>query len=97
MRVPTPLPPRTTPHWIVSEADAGCRLDKYLAQPDRAGSRSKAVAALARGKVFLNNAEAGTEDASRPLANGDDVRLGDAPPAPELTPPEVDSTPQPRR
>lgn len=73
--MPSALPPRNTPLWIVSATDAGSRLDKYLAQPDRAGSRSKAVTALERGKVLVNEAEVGAPDASRPLAEGDTVRL----------------------
>ena len=37
----------------VGATDAGTRLDKFLASPDRAGSRARAAAALARGKVFV--------------------------------------------
>ena len=40
--------------WVVSESDAGTRLDKFLAQADRLASRSRATAALDRGKVFVN-------------------------------------------
>ena len=49
------------------------RLDKFLAAADRLGSRGRAVAALDRGKVFLNGEE--VVDASRRLAEGDVVRV----------------------
>ena len=39
--------------WTVAAADASLRLDKYLAAPERAGSRARAAAALERGKVFV--------------------------------------------
>ena len=45
--------------WTVEPAEGGARLDKFLAAPGRLGSRAKAFAALERGKVFLNGAEAG--------------------------------------
>jgi 23S rRNA pseudouridine1911/1915/1917 synthase len=61
--------------WIVAPADAGERLDKFLAAPDRAGSRSKAVEAIDRRKVFVNEREASREDAGVRLATGDVVRL----------------------
>jgi 23S rRNA pseudouridine1911/1915/1917 synthase len=61
--------------WTASDADAGTRLDKFLAAADRLGSRTRAVAAIDRGKVFVNDAEASTRDASRLLARGDRVRL----------------------
>ena len=51
------------------------RLDKFLAAKDRLGSRSKAVAALERGKVFVNDAEASPADAARRLAAQDRVRV----------------------
>ena len=46
-------------------SDVGLRLDKYLAAPDRAGSRPKAAAALERGKVFVNDREMTLADAGR--------------------------------
>lgn len=61
--------------WIVTAADAGTRLDKYLAAPERLGSRGKAASALERGKVLLNGAEAGLAEAAHRLAGGDAVRL----------------------
>ena len=74
--------------WTVEEP--GQRLDKFLAAPGRLGSRSKAAAALERGKVFLNDREAGLAEAARPLERGDVVRLwldrpGTAPGRPRLT------------
>jgi 23S rRNA pseudouridine1911/1915/1917 synthase len=61
--------------WTVEPAEAGARLDKFLAEAARAGSRAKAFAALERGKVFLNETEAGVADAARRLEPGDTVRL----------------------
>ena len=61
--------------WTTSAEDAGLRLDKYLASPDRLGSRAKAVAALERGKIYVNGDEATIADAARRLAAGDIVRL----------------------
>ena len=51
------------------------RLDKFLAAAARLGSRSRVVAALERGKVFLNDADAGPESASMRLGPGDVVRV----------------------
>ena len=61
--------------WVVGPADAGVRLDKFLASPDRAGSRSRAARSLERGKVILNGQDVTLEDAARRLAPGDVVRL----------------------
>jgi 23S rRNA pseudouridine1911/1915/1917 synthase len=63
------------PTWIVGDLDAGIRLDKFLAAPDRVGSRARAAAALDRGKVFVNDVEAALADAGRPVAAGDAVRV----------------------
>ena len=54
---------------------AGTRLDKFLAASDRLGSRSRVVAALDKGQVFLNNQEASRAVAGSLLALGD---VGDA-------------------
>lgn len=51
------------------------RLDRFLADAGRLGSRSKAADALDRGKVFVNDAEAQTQDARRRLIAGDTVRV----------------------
>jgi len=61
--------------WTVGSDDAGQRLDKFLASPDRLGSRSKAADAIDRGKIFVNEVEAGTEAAGQLLVPGDDVRV----------------------
>ena len=61
--------------WRIGEEAEGVRLDKYLADEARLGSRGRAVAALERGKVYVNDAEATLADAGRRLARGDVVRL----------------------
>jgi 23S rRNA pseudouridine1911/1915/1917 synthase len=61
--------------WTAEDADAGIRLDKFLAAPERLGSRGKSIAALERGKVFLNDQEVDSADAARRLAQGDVVRV----------------------
>jgi 23S rRNA pseudouridine1911/1915/1917 synthase len=61
--------------WTVGAAEAGLRLDKYLAGSGRAGSRPKAAAALERGKVFVNDREMTLSDAATHVAAGDVVRL----------------------
>lgn len=61
--------------WIVEAADAGLRLDKFLAAETRLGSRGRASDALERGKIFLNDAEATPRDARFKLKTGDAVRL----------------------
>lgn len=61
--------------WRIGEEAEGVRLDKYLADQARLGSRGRAVAALERGKVYVNDAEAAPADAGRRLAQGDVVRL----------------------
>jgi 23S rRNA pseudouridine1911/1915/1917 synthase len=61
--------------WTVDAVDAGVRLDKFLAAPGRAGSRGRAAAALARGKVFLNGEDVGPAASASRLAAGDVVRL----------------------
>src|SRR6185437_3110116 len=61
--------------WTATPDDAGVRLDKYLAAPERLGSRAKSTAALERGKVFVNEREASIADAGLRLNTGDRVRL----------------------
>ena len=60
---------------MVAQADAGARLDKFLAAAGRLGSRARAAAALERGKVYVNGQEAALTDAARRLGAGDVVRL----------------------
>jgi 23S rRNA pseudouridine1911/1915/1917 synthase len=61
--------------WTVGAGDVGGRLDKFLAASDRLGSRARAVDAIGRGKVFLNEGEAAAADAATHLAAGDRVRV----------------------
>jgi 23S rRNA pseudouridine1911/1915/1917 synthase len=64
-----------TPEWLVDGRDAGLRLDKFLAAPDRLGSRGRAASALGRGKVMVNGTGASMRDAGRRLVQGDVVRI----------------------
>jgi 23S rRNA pseudouridine1911/1915/1917 synthase len=61
--------------WPVHADEAGVRLDKFLAAPDRLESRGRATTAIARGQVFVNDDEMGAPQAARKLAVGDVVRL----------------------
>lgn len=61
--------------WIVEPACAGLRLDKFLAAPERLGSRSRAATALDRAQVLLNDREAVAAQAATILRAGDRVRL----------------------
>jgi 23S rRNA pseudouridine1911/1915/1917 synthase len=61
--------------WQVSEAESGLRLDKWLAAAERLGSRSKALAAIERGKVFIGGVEQTSADAARRMQAGETVRL----------------------
>jgi 23S rRNA pseudouridine1911/1915/1917 synthase len=61
--------------WIVSIDEQGLRLDKFLAEAGRLGSRRRASVALDRGKVFVNTVEAPRDAAARRLAAGDRVRV----------------------
>jgi 23S rRNA pseudouridine1911/1915/1917 synthase len=61
--------------WVVVAEESGARLDKFLAAEGRLGSRGRATEALARGKIFLNDEEAGPADAARRLEPGDTVRV----------------------
>jgi 23S rRNA pseudouridine1911/1915/1917 synthase len=80
----------TNGDWPIGATDAGVRLDKFLAAPDRMGSRARAVAALERGKIFVNDREVALSDAATPLTQGDRVRVwmdrpGSAKPQPRTT------------
>ena len=61
--------------WTVEASDEGLRLDKFLADARRLGSRASVAAALSRGKIFLNEAEATSTDAARRVVRGDVVRV----------------------
>ena len=65
----------STDEWTVAAADAGTRLDKFLAAAGRIGSRGKVATALERGKVFLNEVECTLSDASKRLVADDAVRV----------------------
>ncbi len=60
--------------WHIDEPSSGIRLDKFLADAARLGSRGRAMSALERGKIYLNDVEAGVADAGRRLVAGDVVR-----------------------
>jgi 23S rRNA pseudouridine1911/1915/1917 synthase len=51
------------------------RLDRWLADAGRLGSRSRASEALLRGRVWVDDVEQTLEDGSRRLAGGESVRL----------------------
>lgn len=61
--------------WTVAGDAAGVRLDKFLAADERLGSRGRVAAAIDKGKVFVNGAEAGRADAGSLLRSGDEVRV----------------------
>jgi 23S rRNA pseudouridine1911/1915/1917 synthase len=61
--------------WTVSTDERGLRLDKFLAESGRLGSRRRASVALDRGKVFVNAVEAAPDAAATRLALGDIVRV----------------------
>jgi 23S rRNA pseudouridine1911/1915/1917 synthase len=61
--------------WTAGPEDGGVRLDKFLAAPDRLGSRTRSVKALERGKVTVNGEEASIADAARRLVERDVVGL----------------------
>ena len=63
-----------TDRWTVAAAEAGARLDRFLAAADRLASRARASDALARGKIFVNEREASGRDAGSRLRAGDVVR-----------------------
>jgi 23S rRNA pseudouridine1911/1915/1917 synthase len=65
----------TPREWAVIDADAGIRLDKFLAAPGRLASRRRVSVALELGQVFLNGAETDVASAGRRLSAGDVVRL----------------------
>ena len=61
--------------WTVTPVEVGQRLDKFLAAQGRAGSRSRASDAVARGRVFVNGVEAAVDGGARLVRDGDVVRL----------------------
>lgn len=63
--------------WTVGSAEAGVTLDKFLAAAEKLASRSKAADARERGKVFVNDVEAGREEGALRLNVRDVVRVWD--------------------
>jgi len=61
--------------WVAQAGDAGVRLDKFLASPQRLASRGRVAEALEKGKVFVNDQEASRRQAGTVLRVGDVVRL----------------------
>lgn len=61
--------------WRISETEAGARLDKWLAGEARLGSRARALAALEKGQVFLNEQEQSAAAAGYRLKAREKVRL----------------------
>lgn len=61
--------------FVISESDAGLRLDKWLAAPERLGSRSRALAAIDHGKIFLDDKEQSAADSGRRLVAGESLRI----------------------
>lgn len=59
--------------WIIAGAEAGMRLDAWLASRPVVGSRGRARDAIECGKVFLNGEELVFSDAGRKLLAGDRV------------------------
>jgi 23S rRNA pseudouridine1911/1915/1917 synthase len=59
----------------VAAGAEGCRLDRWLAAPERLGSRRRALDALSRGRVWVDGIEQRPDDAARPLREGQRVRL----------------------
>ena len=57
------------------EAGSGLRLDQWLADPSRLGSRRKAAEALARGRIFLDDQELTPRDGGRTLEGGERIRI----------------------
>jgi 23S rRNA pseudouridine1911/1915/1917 synthase len=59
----------------VEAAADGARLDKWLADPARLGSRSRATRALLHGRIWVDDREMTLADAARRVAAGEAVRI----------------------
>jgi 23S rRNA pseudouridine1911/1915/1917 synthase len=59
--------------WIVESADAGMRLDRWLAVRTDAGSRRRAAEWIARGKVYWNGQAADAADGAQTVSAGERV------------------------
>ena len=63
------------PRWTVGLDGEGSALDKFLGDPSRLGSRSRAADARRKGKVFVNDAEVGPRNVHVRLKSGDVVSV----------------------
>src|SRR3954464_11596103 len=61
--------------WVVDADGEAIRLDKFLAGPERLGSRGRGADALQRGEGVLNHAAMSPRDGGRRLLPGDVVRI----------------------
>ncbi len=61
--------------WIVSDDQAGARIDAWLAKRPEVGSRPRAREWIERGKVFVNGAEVTFDRAGGRLRAGDEVAI----------------------
>jgi 23S rRNA pseudouridine1911/1915/1917 synthase len=68
-------PPRYTSSWTVPGESGGVRLDRFLAAAGRLGTRGRAVDAIRRGKIYVNDAEIAPVAAGRSLEAGDVVAV----------------------
>src|ERR1700683_5036436 len=59
--------------WIIESADAGMRLDRWLAVRTDAGSRHRATEWIARGKVYLNGQVAEVAQGAHRVSAGQHV------------------------
>ncbi|HSK10897.1 MAG TPA: RluA family pseudouridine synthase, partial [Vicinamibacterales bacterium] len=59
--------------WTVAEAEAGARVDAWLAARPEIGSRGRARTAIERGKVFINGDPLDYTNAGTRVAAGDEV------------------------
>lgn len=58
---------------VVAAVDAGLRLDQWLVRSGGAASRGQAAAWIERGKVFVNDREAGAASRARRVSAGDRI------------------------
>ncbi|MFN0060711.1 MAG: RluA family pseudouridine synthase [Planctomycetota bacterium] len=68
-----PTKSSTQQRWQVVAAEVDTRLDKYLAAAERLGSRSRAFAALERGKIYVDDIEQRAANSGRRLRAGETI------------------------
>ncbi len=61
--------------WTIAEAEAGQRLDAWLARRPEVGARARASAWIERGKVSINGRTLALADAGARLKTGDRIQL----------------------